>query len=101
METVKAENLGTRISEGGKVNERIRGFILDTFPLARKQNVKDSDNLLDSGIIDSLGMLDVVSFLEREFGIHVDDEELVPENFESVDNLVGFVGRKSPAAPSH
>ncbi len=101
METVKVENAGTRISEGGKVNERIRGFILDTFPLARKQNVKDSDNLLDSGIIDSLGMLDVVSFLEREFGIHVDDEELVPENFESVDNLAGFVGRKSSAAPSH
>jgi acyl carrier protein len=97
---VKAENTSTRIPEGGTANERIRGFILDTFPLARKQNVKDRDNLLDSGIIDSLGMLDVVSFLEREFAIHVDDEELVPENFESIDNLAGFVGRKSSAAPS-
>ena len=100
METVKAENTSTRSAEGGAVNERIRGFILDTFPLARKQNIKDRDNLLDSGIIDSLGMLDVVSFLEREFGIHVDDEELLPENFESIDNLAGFVARKNSAAPS-
>ncbi|MFZ0637824.1 MAG: acyl carrier protein [Candidatus Acidiferrales bacterium] len=83
------------MTASGPVNDRIRSFILETFPLARKHNLKDGDNLLDSGILDSLGMLDVVSFLEREFSIHVDDEELIPENFLSVEKLAAFAVSKT------
>jgi len=62
-------------------NAKIRKFILDKFPLARKQQIKDSDPLLESGFLDSLGVLDLVSFVEQEFSVHVADDELVPENF--------------------
>ena len=75
-------------------HERIVGFILDKFPLARKHPFAGDDNLLESGIIDSLGILDLVSFLEQEFVIVVADDELIPENFQSVDRLTLFVEKK-------
>lgn len=75
-------------------SERIVSFIVEKFPLARKRPIVHEDNLLESGIIDSLGILDLVSFLEQEFGIMVGDDELIPENFESVDRLSSFVERK-------
>jgi acyl carrier protein len=73
---------------------RIRGFIVHQFPLARQRAVGDEDPLLRTGIIDSLGILEVVSFLESEFSITVDDEELVPESFESIATMTRFVDRK-------
>jgi acyl carrier protein len=78
-----------------QVNSEIREFILNKFPLARKQTFKDSDALLETGILDSLGVLDVVSFLEEKFSIAVADDDLVPENFHSIDKLSDFVQRKS------
>ena len=75
-------------------HERIVGFILDKFPLARKSPIAGDDNLLESGIIDSLGILDLVSFLEQEFRIVVADDELIPENFQSVDRLRLFIEQK-------
>jgi acyl carrier protein len=60
--------------------------------------VDGETSLLDSGIIDSTGILELVSFLEREFGIQVQDEEIVPENFENVRSIAAFVERKRSAA---
>lgn len=68
---------------------------MDKFPLARKQQIKDSDPLLESGVLDSLGVLDLVSFVEQEFSVHVADEELVPENFHTIDRIAAFVESKS------
>jgi acyl carrier protein len=82
------------------VDVRIRTFILERFPLARKHNLKNSDALLESGILDSLGILDVVGFLEREFGIHIADDELLPENFKDVDSICAYVSRKEQRAGS-
>jgi acyl carrier protein len=76
-------------------SERIRNFILEKFPLARRQGLKTSDTLLEGGILDSLGVLDLVGFVEQEFGIHVADEELVPENFQTIEQLAAFVQAKS------
>ena len=73
---------------------RIRSFIESRFPLYRDGNLGDEDSLLDQGVIDSLGILDVVQFLEKDFGVHVEDEELNPANFESVAALVSFVEGK-------
>ena len=73
---------------------RIRDFVLNQFPLARKRALGDGDPLLSHGIIDSLGILEVVAFVEREFGITVADEELVPESFESIASIAGFVDAK-------
>jgi acyl carrier protein len=80
---------------GNHVNTQIRKFILEKFPLARKQQIKDSDPLLESGVLDSLGVLDLVSFVEQEFSVHVADEELVPENFQTIDRIAAFVESKS------
>jgi acyl carrier protein len=80
---------------GNHLNARIREFILGKFPLARKHHLKDSDALLESGILDSLGILDVVSYIEQEFSFTVADDELIPENFQSVDTLAAYVQRKT------
>ena len=75
---------------------RIRTFVLDTFlftddPAA----LDDGDSLLDRGIIDSTGIMELVMFLEEQFGIAVADDELVPENLDSVSRIVAFLERKA------
>jgi acyl carrier protein len=76
------------------VEQRIHKFLLGRFPLARKTKLERDTALLEKGILDSLGILDVVSFLESEFSITINDEELVPENFQNLDTLSAFVGNK-------
>ena len=73
----------------------VRGFILKSFPLARKQQIKNSDALLESGMIDSQGVLEVVAFIEREFSTVVADEELSPENFQTIDRIAAFIRSKT------
>jgi acyl carrier protein len=80
---------------GNHLNAKIRLFILEKFPLARRQPLKDSDALLESGILDSLGILDLVGFLEQEFSFTVADDELVPDNFQTVERIVAFVERRT------
>ena len=77
------------------VSEQIKGFIVSHFALTRTRNLGDDDPLLESGIIDSLGVLDLVTYLEQEFNIRVFDDELVPENFQSINCLAAFIQKKS------
>jgi acyl carrier protein len=95
MAIVRAETFGENMTDQSAICERVRGFILQKFPLARRRGLKDSDRLLEEGIIDSLGVLDLVAFLESEFSIQVLDEELLPENFRSIEGIAGFIERKS------
>jgi acyl carrier protein len=74
--------------------DEIRAFIRRRFPLAATAGVTDEDSLLDSGIIDSLGILDLVAFLEKTYGIRVGDEELNPGNFDSIASVARFVATK-------
>lgn len=76
------------------VSDRIREFVRSRFPLARNLDFSDEDSLLDAGVIDSLGILDLVGFLEETFGIQASDEDLNPENFDSIATLVAFVESK-------
>jgi acyl carrier protein len=76
-------------------SEEIREFILKSFPLARRKQIKDSDPLLKSGLVDSLGVLTVVAFLEQTFSIKIEDDELLPENFETIDEMVRFLQEKT------
>ena len=80
---------------------QIRGFIQSNF-LFGSQDAKlsDDDSFFETGIIDSTGMLELVSFVESEFGIKVADTELVPENLDSINRLVDFIDRKKVAAAS-
>ena len=75
--------------------EKIRQFIIETFLFdADDAALDDDESLLDLGIIDSTGVLEMVAFVEEEFGIDVKDEELVPENLDSISNLAAYVEKK-------
>jgi acyl carrier protein len=57
-------------------------------------NFTDPDNLLTKGLVDSLRMLDMISFLEEKYHLKIDEEELMPENFESVEAITRFVEQR-------
>lgn len=69
----------------------VRQFVLKQFPLARKQMVQDGDALLEGGLLDSQGMLEVVIFIEQQFGVVVADEDLTPDNFKSIETIAAFI----------
>lgn len=76
------------------ISEKVRAFIADNYYAADSAHLKNDASLLDMGIIDSTGVLEVIGFLETEFDIAIEDEEMVPENLDSIDNIVAFVRRK-------
>ena len=69
---------------------KIRGFIRQNFYAAASAGLEDNASLLDAGVVDSTGILEVVTFLEAEFGIKVHDTELLPENLDSVENIAQY-----------
>lgn len=74
-----------------EISKRLAEFIRQKFPLADGQDLAGDTSLLDSGIVDSMGVLDLVTFIEEQFAIVADDDDLVAENFESINALVSFV----------
>ncbi len=72
----------------------IRNFIACNFLYGREQIFGDSDSFLNEGIIDSTGVLQLVSFLEETYGITVEDEELHPDNLDSIKNVTAYLARK-------
>ena len=58
------------------------------------KNIGRGDDLIESGVIDSLGILKLLEFLESKFSINISDEELIPENFESIESIESFISRK-------
>jgi len=77
------------------IEEELRNFILDNFLLRDKNRaIKKDESFLQSGIIDSTGVLELVNFIEETYKIKVEDEELVPENLDSIQNLVAYINRK-------
>lgn len=77
------------------VETTLREFIQETF-LARKgkRELSDGESLLDSGLVDSAGIFELVGFVERSFDVEIDDTDIVPENFETVNSLAAFVRGK-------
>jgi acyl carrier protein len=76
----------------------IRMFVLETFPSGRGDfQLGDGTSFLESGVIDSTGVLELVAFLEDDFGIVVEDSELVPENLDSIDNICRYLESKGVA----
>lgn len=77
--------------------DKVRQFIKENFYAAGSVELSDDASLLDLGIVDSTGILEVVAFLEDTFEISVEDEEMLPENLDSIQNIVAFVGKKQSA----
>ena len=78
-----------------EVTEKIRSFIMNNILIGSDNtNLDNDDSFLEKGIIDSTGILELVSFIESEFEIDVKDEELVPDNFDSVSKMSAYITRK-------
>jgi acyl carrier protein len=76
------------------IRNQVHAFIIENFYVAEPGSLADGDSLLERGIIDSTGVLEIISFLEQHFGVEVEDGELTPENFDSVANISTFVASK-------
>ena len=78
------------------LKQRIREFLGENFLLNRNGfKLADDASLLDAGVVDSTGVLEVIAFVEETFEIQVLDEEVVPENFDSVDRIAAYVAGKA------
>lgn len=78
------------------IKRKLSAFIRDKFLSGDKDFVlNDHDSFLEKGIIDSTGVLELVDYIEGTFGIKIDDEELIPDNLDSLDKLINFIVRKT------
>ncbi|NLF01427.1 MAG: acyl carrier protein [Anaerolineales bacterium] len=77
----------------------IRQYILENCLFTNDETrLKNTDSFLEEGIVDSTGILELLMFVEETFGIQADDEEVVPENFDSVEKLTRYVNSKTGRA---
>jgi acyl carrier protein len=72
----------------------IRNFIVENFLYGQDDGFGDDVSFLEKGIIDSTGVLELVTFVEDKFGVRVEDEELIPDNFDSLSKLSSFISNK-------
>ncbi len=79
------------------MKDQVRGFVIEHFLFGQAAGLQDNASFLEQGIMDSTGVLELVAFLEETFAIKVADEELLPENLDSVDLICAYVGRKRAA----
>ena len=80
-----------------EISAKVRAFVVSNFYVAVATALSDEASLLDQGVIDSTGVLEVVGFLEQEFGVQVADDEMVPDNLDSISRITAYVERKSKA----
>lgn len=77
--------------------EKVRGFVLENFYVSDPAELTDDASLIETGIVDSMGYLDVILFLETEFGIAIGDLETSPQNLETIARIAAFIERKLKA----
>jgi len=78
-----------------EIRMRVREFVTSNFYVADPSELLDDTSLLDQAIIDSTGVLEVIAFLEEEYAISIADEEVIPENLETIARIAAFVARKT------
>lgn len=80
------------------IKQTVRAYIADNFMMgADAAKFADGDSFIEQHVIDSTGFLELVMFLEETYGVVVSDEEMVPENLDSLDNIAAYVSRKRAA----
>ena len=83
--------------EKQKIGEKVAQFIAEQFVFDEELSISNDDSLLESGTIDSTGILELVLFLEENFSISIEDEELIPQNLDSINKIADFVTSKQAA----
>lgn len=76
------------------IKEDLRQFIIENFLFGQLGKLEDNTSFQETGIIDSTGVLELLNFVQMNYGIEISDEELVPENLDSINNLAHFIERK-------
>jgi len=77
------------------LEQTTRNFIIENFIIdGNPDQLDNAQSFLESGIIDSTGILELVSFIEEHYDIKIEDEELIPDNLDSVNNVVKFINKK-------
>ncbi len=74
--------------------KEVREFVINNFLFGDGSSLQDDKSFLDSGIIDSTGMLELIMFLETTYGIKIEPEEMLPDNLDSVNRVAAFVAKK-------
>jgi len=77
-----------------EIKDKIRAFVVESFLFEEDENLKEDTSFLENGIIDSTGILEVVTFLEETYEFAVEDDELIPENLDSIANIENYIKKK-------
>jgi len=80
-----------------QIKDQIRQFIMKNFVFDKRRVLKDEESLLESGVVDSTGILEVIAHLEEDFAVKVEDIEFRAENFDSIERITTFVAKKLSA----
>lgn len=83
---------------GVAIAQEVRRFVRENYLFGQDDGLKDDDSFLEMGIIDSTGVLELVSYLENTFGIRVESEELNVENLDSLNRICAYLEGKMNAA---
>jgi acyl carrier protein len=79
------------------ITQEIRAFVIDNFLFGEDNgHFSNADSFLDKGLIDSMGILTLVEFVREKYSISIEDEELVPDHWDSVERITAFVRTKLP-----
>ena len=73
----------------------IRAFVVENFLFGDDTGLVNATSFRDEGIVDSTGVLELVSFIETKFGVQVEGNEYIPDNLDSIDKIAAFVAKKS------
>ena len=76
------------------ITAEVRAFLKQNFMLEEAVAIEEATSFMDNHILDSTGFIELVTFIEERYGVKVEDEEMVPENFDSLRNIRGYVERK-------
>ena len=80
------------------IRTKIKNFVVETFLFGEDaDSLKDGDSFLQNGVVDSTGILEVTQYIEETYSVTIENDEMVPANLDSIDNLVGFIARKISA----
>lgn len=89
-----------QFEDNKEIRREVREYIVSSFYVVDPGALADSASLIKSGVIDSTGVLEMVAFLESTYGVKIDDEEILPENLDSIARVAAFVCRKKTCVES-
>jgi len=81
-----------------EIQNNIHTFVVTNFLFGQSLDLLPGDSLLEKGVIDSTGVLELVAFLEEHYGFKVEDDEVIPDNLDSTDSIAAYVEKKLSCA---